>query len=108
MPETKNLPEPDVLGREELTPLYNVVLLDDNSHTYEYVIEMLVQLFCLSENGALAHAREVDITGRTVVITCELPQAEFAREQIQNYGPDWRIPESKGSMSAILEPAAGS
>jgi len=107
MPGTKILPEPEVLGREELAPLYNVVLLDDNSHTYEYVIEMLIRLFCFSENGALAHAREVDITGRTIVITCELPQAEFAREQIQNYGADWRIPESKGSMRAIVEPATG-
>jgi ATP-dependent Clp protease adaptor protein ClpS len=49
----------------------------------------------------------VDSTGRTVVITCELPQAEFARDQIRSYGPDWRMPESKGSMDAIVEPAAG-
>ncbi len=104
---TRSLPEAETTGREELTPLFNVVLLDDNTHTYEYVIEMLVRLFCFSEDGALAHAREVDLTGRTVVITCELPQAEFAREQIRSYGPDWRIPESKGSMSAIIEPAAG-
>ncbi len=108
MPGTRSLPESDVLGKEELTPLYNVVLLDDNTHTYDYVIEMLVQLFCFSSGDALAHAREVDVTGRTVVITCEQPQAEFAREQIRSYGPDWRLPESKGSMSAIIEPAAGS
>jgi ATP-dependent Clp protease adaptor protein ClpS len=107
MPAAKSLPEPDVLGREELTPLYNVVLLDDNTHTYAYVIEMLEKLFCKSEAAALAHAREVDLTGRTVVITCELPEAEFARDQIRSYGPDWRLPESKGSMSSIIEPAAG-
>jgi len=107
MPAAKSLPEPDVLGREQITPLYNVVLLDDNAHTYAYVIEMLEKLFCFSESDALAHAREVDLTGRTVVITCELPEAEFARDQIRNYGPDWRLPESKGSMSAIVEPAAG-
>ncbi|MBM3749276.1 MAG: ATP-dependent Clp protease adaptor ClpS, partial [Acidobacteria bacterium] len=49
----------------------------------------------------------VDTTGRTIVITCELPQAEFARDQIQSYGPDPRLPQSKGSMRAIIEPAAG-
>jgi len=32
----------------------------------------------------------------TLVITCELPQAEFARDQIQGYGPDWRMAQSKG------------
>jgi ATP-dependent Clp protease adaptor protein ClpS len=48
---------------------------------------------------------EVDTTGRTVVMTCELPQAEFGRDQIHAYGADWRMPQSKGSMSAVVEPA---
>ena len=43
--------------------------------------------------------------GRTVLITCELPQAEYARDQILAYGPDWRLQRSKGSMSAVVEPA---
>jgi ATP-dependent Clp protease adaptor protein ClpS len=107
MPGTKSLPASDVARQEELTPLYHVVLLDDSTHTYEYVIEMLVRLFCYSATDAFARAREVDLTGRTIVITCELPQAEFAREQIRSFGPDWRIPESKASMAAIVEPAAG-
>jgi ATP-dependent Clp protease adaptor protein ClpS len=107
MPPSETLPEQEVLGREELTPLYNVVLLDDDTHTYAYVIEMLEKLFCLSEAAALAHAREVDLTGRTVVITCELAAAEFARDQIRGYGADWRLPTSQGSMAAIIEPAAG-
>jgi len=46
----------------------------------------------------------VDNTGRTVVMTCELPQAEFGRDQIHAFGADWRMPQSKGSMSAIVEP----
>jgi ATP-dependent Clp protease adaptor protein ClpS len=40
------------------------------------------------------------------VITCELPQAEFARDQIHAYGADPRMPECRGSMSAVVEPAA--
>jgi ATP-dependent Clp protease adaptor protein ClpS len=39
-------------------------------------------------------------------MTCDRPAAEFARDQIHGYGPDWRMPKCKGSMSAILEPAA--
>jgi len=31
--------------------------------------------------------------------------AEFARDQIITYGPDHRMENSKGSMSAIIEPA---
>ena len=92
-------------SRDEQAPLFHVVLLDDNNHTYDYVVEMLQKLFVLPESAAFQHAVEVDTTGRTIVITCELPQAEFARDQIHGYGADWRMPRSKGSMSAILEPA---
>ena len=85
-------------------PFYNVVLLDDSEHTYDYVVEMLEKLFALSTADAWNHAVEVDNTGRTIVITCELPAAEFGRDQIHAYGADWRMPSSKGSMSAIVEP----
>jgi ATP-dependent Clp protease adaptor protein ClpS len=107
MSKTATAPDIDVTRQEELTPLYNVVLLDDDDHTYDYVIEMLQKLFLCSESRAFQHAVEVDRTGRTVVLTCELPQAEFGRDQIHAYGPDWRMPRSKGSMSAIVEPAGG-
>jgi ATP-dependent Clp protease adaptor protein ClpS len=92
-------------NRDDIIPLYNVVLLDDDEHTYEYVIEMLQKLFAYSAGDAFQHAVEVDKTGRTVVVTCELAQAEFGREQIHAYGADPRMPQSKGSMSAIVEPA---
>lgn len=93
-------------NREQQTPLYNVVLLNDDEHTYDYVIEMLQKLFAVSATAAWNHAVEVDTTGRTVVMTCELPQAEFGRDQIHAYGADWRMPQSKGSMSAMVEPCA--
>ena len=98
-------PETEVIEEERLVPLYRVVLLDDNDHTYDYVIEMLQTIFIFTLEQAYRHAEEVDRAGRTVLITCELPEAEFARDQIQAYGADWRLERSKGSMSAIVEPA---
>jgi len=98
-------PETDVSEQDRIVPLYQVVLLDDNDHTYDYVIEMLQQIFIFSLDQAYRHAEEVDRAGRTVLITCELPEAEFARDQIHAYGPDWRLPRSMGSMSAVIEPA---
>jgi ATP-dependent Clp protease adaptor protein ClpS len=98
-------PETEVFEQDRLVPLYRVVLLDDNDHTYDYVIEMLQKIFIFTLDQAYRHAEEVDRCGRTVLITCELPQAEFARDQIQSYGADWRLPRSKGSMSAVVEPA---
>ncbi|MBZ5590860.1 MAG: ATP-dependent Clp protease adaptor ClpS [Acidobacteriia bacterium] len=104
MAKTTVSPETEITNQEELIPLYRVVLLDDDDHTYDYVIEMLQKILVFSMDEAYRHAEEVDTAGRTVLITCELPEAEFARDQIQAYGPDWRLPRSKGSMSAIVEP----
>jgi len=98
--------EVEDIQQEQHGKLYHVVLLDDDEHTYDYVIEMLQKIFFLSIETALQHAIEVDNTGRTVVITCERPEAEFARDQIHAFGKDPRMPKSKGSMSAILVPAS--
>lgn len=66
---------------------------------------MLQKIFVFTLQEAYQHAVEVDTRGRTGLIVCELAQAEFARDQVQNYGPDWRLDRSKGSMTAIVEPA---
>jgi ATP-dependent Clp protease adaptor protein ClpS len=105
MPGVTYIPEIKKEKQGQMVPLYNVVLLDDDQHTYEYVVEMLQKLFACGETDAWNHAVEVDTTGRTVVMTCELAQAEFGRDQIHAYGADPRMPQSKGSMSAMVEPA---
>ena len=107
MPRTVPTPEIEIAPRDSLTPLYHVVLLDDDDHTYDYVVEMLGKIFLLPADVALHHAEEVDTTGRTIVMTCEREQAEYGRDQIHAYGADPRMPKSKGSMRAIVEPAGG-
>jgi len=87
-------------------PRYNVVLLDDNEHTYDYVIEMLMQLFGHNQAKAFQMACTVDRTGRVIVDTTTKERAELKRDQIHGFGPDWRIPHCRGSMSAVIEPAA--
>jgi ATP-dependent Clp protease adaptor protein ClpS len=106
MPRPTATPEIETTHRDKLTPLYHVVLLDDDDHTYEYVIEMLGKIFLLPTEVAFRLAVEVDTTGRTIVMTCEREQAEFGRDQIHAYGADPRMERSQGSMSAIVEPAS--
>src|SRR5258708_14392221 len=102
MATVTGLPEVKKRIDDERVPLYNVVLLDDDEHSYEYVIEMLQKLFAMSAEQGFQHAREVDTTGRTIVMTCELPEAEFGKEQIHASGSDPRIQHPTGSMSAIV------
>jgi len=99
-------PEENVKFKEEvrLVPKYNVILLDDNDHTYDYVIEMLMQLFGHDSATAFQMAQTVDTSGRVTVDTTHKERAEMKRDQIHNYGADWRLAHSKGSMSALIEP----
>ena len=109
MPSRAATVEPEVEDdtSNQLQPLYHVILLNDDDHTYDYVIEMLTKIFGFSESTALSHAVEVDTHGTTILITCELEKAEHKRDLIHAYGPDWRLPRSLGSMAALVEPAAG-
>ena len=84
---------------------WHVVLLDDDYHTYAYVIEMLGKIFGYSKTKAFRMAREVDKKKRVIVWTGHREIAELKQEQIHDYGADWRMDTSQGSMSAILEQA---
>ena len=85
-------------------PQYYVILLDDDYHTYDYVIEMLIQTFRHSASTAFEMACKVDARGEVIVDTTTQERAELKRDQIHAYGADWRIPGCKGSMSAKIEP----
>ena len=84
---------------------WNVILLDDNDHSYEYVIEMLGVLFGYSIDKAYQMACEVDNRKRVIVWTGHLERAEAYQSAIHEFGADWRMDISRGSMRAALEQA---
>ena len=97
--------ETETEQRTKRQPPYHVVLLNDDDHSYEYVIEMLKALFGHPVEKGFQLAKIVDTKGRAVVLTTSLEHAELKRDQIHAYGPDPRIPRCKGSMTAELEAA---
>lgn len=86
-------------------PAYHVVLLDDNDHSVEYVMEMLKALFGYDAPRGYTIADEVNKDGRAVVFTTHKELAELKRDQIHAYGTDQTVATCKGSMSATIEPA---
>lgn len=100
-------PETSTVTGTETMPPYNVVLLNDDDHSVDYVIRMLKDLFGHSREKGAEIAKEVHTTGRAVVATTDLEEAELKRDQIHDYGPDPMIEHCKGSMSAEVESASG-
>jgi len=105
--------DPEARGRTATTsrpkprhlPPYNVVLLNDDDHSYEYVTEMLGVLFAHPREAAYRMAQQVDKTGRAIVLTTHKEKAELKRDQIHAYGRDEEVATCAGSMSAVIEPA---
>jgi len=85
-------------------PRYNVILWDDPDHSYEYVITLVKELFRKPIEMGFKVAKEVDTTGRAILLTTTREHAELKRDQIHAFGKDQYIDRCKGSMSATIEP----
>ena len=111
MPDTATIPGTSRRLKEEekedvkRQPPYHVILHNDDDHTFEYVIEMLKQLFGHPETKGFQMATEVHTKGKVVVDTTSRERAELKRDQIHAFGPDHRLPRCKGAMSATIEPS---
>lgn len=87
-------------------PRYNVILWDDEDHSYDYVMVMMKDLFRYPIERGFQIAKEVDASGRAICLTTTLEHAELKRDQIHAFGKDGLIPRCKGSMSASIEPVS--
>jgi len=86
-----------------LESLFHLILLDDNEHSYHYVIEMLGFIFGYSEEKSWTLARIVDTQGQVIIETASRSICEEHQLRVHNHGSDHRITSSKGPMSAIIE-----
>ena len=91
-------------ARPKRQPRYHVLLWNDDSHTYEYVIAMLKHIFGHPVETGLQLAETVDREGRAILLTTTLEHAELKRDQIHAFGKDPFIKDCSGSMSASIEP----
>lgn len=87
-------------------PPYNLILLNDDDHTVEYVVALCQAVCGHTREKGLRIAEEVHVTGRSIIFTGSLELAELKQEQVHSMGPDRLIPRCKGSMSAVIEPAS--
>ncbi|MHC5536806.1 ATP-dependent Clp protease adaptor ClpS [Singulisphaera rosea] len=99
----KSETNPDTRTRRQ--PPYNVIILNDEEHSFPYVIEMLVKLFGHPLTTAQELTSRIDRTGRAIVYTTHREKAELKRDQVLAYGPDLSMSISKGPLGCYIEPA---
>lgn len=86
-PKTASYTEDD----EDVRPAkgWVVIVFNDNHHTFDYVIECLCKVVCLSPDKALIKALEIHETGQSIVAG---PMSKYEATEVANkiakYGPD--------------------
>jgi len=107
LPETSTRRQREEHSKPKRQPRYNVILWNDDDHTYAYVVAMMMELFAYPPEKGYQIAKEVDTQGRAIVLTTTKEHAELKCEQIHAYGKDDLIDRCKGSMWATIEPVPG-
>lgn len=102
---TSVLPRTDNKPRTQPPRLWNVVLIDDDDHTYEYVIRLTQSIFACDFPRAFEIAKTVDTQGRAILCTTHRELAELRQEQVHAFGKDPLLARCAGPMTAVLEPA---
>jgi ATP-dependent Clp protease adaptor protein ClpS len=89
-------------------PRFHLILMNDNMHSYEYVIDLLRQEFGLPFGKALALTRAIDANGRGVVFTGTRAEVDLKLERVLAAGPAPALPTSTGPLRVLVEDAEGS
>jgi ATP-dependent Clp protease adaptor protein ClpS len=83
---------------------YRLILLNDDEHSYQYVIEMLGEVLGLPERDGFRLAERIDRHGGATVLVGTLDEVAAAGRAILEYGPDPVIRHGPGSMRVKGEP----
>lgn len=91
------LPEESV--DTSVLPPYNLIIYNDDHHTFEFVIATLMKVLRKTPEQAFLHALETHETGRSIVWSGSKELGELKLDQLMTYHEG-----DKGPISAALEP----
>jgi ATP-dependent Clp protease adaptor protein ClpS len=94
--------------RTRRIPPYNVILMNDDHHSMEFVVEVLCKVLGCASERAIQLMLEAHTSGRAVIWTGTREVAELKAEQIQTFT---ETRESDGAhlgpLGCVIEPAPG-
>ena len=95
-------------ARPKKQPPYAVVLLNDDEHTFQYVIETLSKVFAYPLEKCFALTEQIHHQGRGIVWSGTRELAELKRDQIRSAGPDFYATKKiEFPLGVTVEPLPG-
>lgn len=96
---------PDPKSKPKRQPQYAVILHNDDVHTFQYVIDLLMKLFAYSLEKAFQLTSQVHTQGKSIVWTGTLELAELKRDQVRGFGPDlYAMQKVEFPLGVTIEP----
>jgi ATP-dependent Clp protease adaptor protein ClpS len=107
-PEGGTETKPREETRTRRVPPYNVILLNDDDHSMEFVVEVLCRVLGCPVERATQFMMEAHSTGRAIIWTGPREVAELKVEQIHTF-PEVRQRDGMqlGPLGCDIEPAPG-
>jgi ATP-dependent Clp protease adaptor protein ClpS len=101
-------PETEQQQRTRLIPPYNVILENDDYHSFEFVMTVLQKVLGCARERAFQLTEEAHTTGRSVIWTGPKEVAELKVDQVRTF-VEVREPDGAdlGPLSCLIEPAPG-
>jgi ATP-dependent Clp protease adaptor protein ClpS len=104
---TGTKPRTDEETRTRRVPPYNVILENDDYHSFEFVIEVLRKALGYSAERAYQLTEQAHTTGRAVVWTAPKEVAELKADQITTFHESRPDGTKLGPLGCTIEPAPG-
>ena len=104
-PKTTTRPKDD---KPKPQPPYAVIVLNDDLHTFPYVIGTFQKVFGFSAEKGFQLAEQIHLRGETLVWSGTRELAELKQEQIRSAGTDYYAqPPVKFPLGVRVEPLPG-
>ncbi len=96
---------PDLKSKPKRQPPYAVILHNDDQHTFQYVIDLLMKLFAYTLEKAFVLTTQVHTQGKSIVWSGTLELAELKRDQVRGFGPDfYAMQKVEFPLGVTIEP----
>lgn len=106
-PEVMVRPKPKERTVTRRIPPHHVILLNDDFHSCEFVVEVLRKTFGYNEQRSIQMMLQAHLTGRAIVWTGPKEVAELKVEQLTSFHETRADGVKLGPLGCEIEPAPG-